>query len=214
MKNRMPNRRRLASATGFTLVELLVVIAIIGILAGLIIGLAGVVNKKKQLARVNVELKALETAIESYKEKLGSYPPDNTNNCARNQLFYELTGTTLTGPQNGMVFQTVIGGESIPQNQVATFFTVGGFANSGTSIENVHNFLKSGLLKHAQVNLNPPVQVLTVPVDGPNPLTDVSGKPVNPWRYVSTTPTNNPGSYDLWAEIKVGGKTTVIGNWR
>lgn len=213
MKIGVPNRKEIA--TGFTLVELLVVIAIIGLLAGLIIGLAGVVNKKKQLARVNVELKALETAIESYKEKLGSYPPDNTNNCARNQLFYELAGTTLEGPPGATYFQlTVIGNERIPQNQVATYFTVGGFANSGTSLENVHNFLKSGLLKHAQINATPPIQVLTVPVDGPNPLTDVSGKPVNTWRYVSTNPTNNPGSYDLWAEIKVGGKTNVIGNWR
>ena len=44
---------------------------------------------------------------------------------------------------------------------------------------------------------------------------DVEGaaKVVNPWRYNATNPTNNPNSYDLWAEIRVGDDTLIIGNW-
>lgn len=37
---------------------------------------------------------------------------------------------------------------------------------------------------------------------------------LNPWRYVSTNPTNNPTSFDLWAEIIVKGERRIIGNWK
>ncbi len=36
---------------------------------------------------------------------------------------------------------------------------------------------------------------------------------LNPWRYVSTNPTNNPGRFDLWAEIREGDSTNIVGNW-
>jgi len=36
---------------------------------------------------------------------------------------------------------------------------------------------------------------------------------LNPWRYNSANPTNNPGSYDLWIQLKIGGKTNLISNW-
>lgn len=36
---------------------------------------------------------------------------------------------------------------------------------------------------------------------------------LNPWHYVSTNPTNNPTSFDLWAEIIVKGERKIIGNW-
>ena len=36
---------------------------------------------------------------------------------------------------------------------------------------------------------------------------------LNPWRYVSTNPTNNPGRFDVWAEIREGNRTNIIGNW-
>jgi hypothetical protein len=37
---------------------------------------------------------------------------------------------------------------------------------------------------------------------------------VNPWRYVSTNPTNNPNSFDLWAEVPLGREIKIIGNWK
>ncbi|HAB15086.1 MAG TPA: type II secretion system protein [Verrucomicrobiota bacterium] len=36
---------------------------------------------------------------------------------------------------------------------------------------------------------------------------------LNPWRYVSTNPTNNPGRFDLWAEIRERNRTNIVGNW-
>ena len=37
--------------------------------------------------------------------------------------------------------------------------------------------------------------------------------PLNPWRYVSTHPTNNSGSYDLWVDLVIAGKTNRVCNW-
>jgi hypothetical protein len=50
-------------------------------------------------------------------------------------------------------------------------------------------------------------------VDGPFTTNSIAGKAINPWRYVSSNPTNNTGSYDLWMDIKFGGKTNRISNW-
>jgi hypothetical protein len=48
-----------------------------------------------------------------------------------------------------------------------------------------------------------------VPVTGPAPwgITNV-------WHYNSKNPTNNPNSYDFWAEIVVSGRTVTNGNWK
>jgi hypothetical protein len=48
---------------------------------------------------------------------------------------------------------------------------------------------------------------LVVPYKGPN-------GDYNPWRYVSSNALHNPEGFDLWAEVVVGGKTIVIGNWK
>lgn len=37
---------------------------------------------------------------------------------------------------------------------------------------------------------------------------------INPWRYNVTNPTNNPGEFDLWADIVVGNDFITIGNWK
>jgi len=37
---------------------------------------------------------------------------------------------------------------------------------------------------------------------------------VNPWRYNVTNPTNNPGEFDLWADIVIGNDFITIGNWK
>ncbi|MEO6182030.1 MAG: type II secretion system protein [Verrucomicrobiota bacterium] len=199
--------------TGFTLIELLVVIAIIGILAALITNLAGPASDKKKRARVETEMSQIVIAIESYKEKRGSYPPcnGNTNNAVTNQLFYELTGTVNIDPN----FQTINGSETIATTTIQSFFNTQGFANSSTDKSEVKNFfpgLKS--TQYAEISSTPDVEVLNVPVDGPNDIILPNGKKLNPWRYNSITPTHNPESYDLWAEILVGGKTEIIGNWK
>jgi hypothetical protein len=59
-----------------------------------------------------------------------------------------------------------------------------------------------------------PVTILITADGGP----DVTYMPlgqsgINPWRYNSSNPTNNPGSYDLWVQLSISGKTNLICNW-
>src|ERR1043165_3144594 len=109
METKNINVRKTKRAGAFTLIELLVVIAIIGILAALIANLSGKAADARRKARVNTEMAQIETAIESYKEKKGFYPPSNgnTNIVAMNQLFYELTGTIFDPVNN--IYQTING---------------------------------------------------------------------------------------------------------
>jgi len=66
-------RRNLA----FTLIELLLVIAVIGVLAALMFPAVHAVNRITLISRARAELAELEVFIDSYKAKVGLYPPDN-----------------------------------------------------------------------------------------------------------------------------------------
>ena len=193
---------------GFTLIELLVVIAIIGILAALITNLAGPASAKKTRNRVQVELAELETVIDAYQEKLGSYPPDNGNlvnegpdrpSAATNQLFYELAGATINAAQDEYLS---IKGEKITKSDIQTYFKRDGIANSQAPKQ----FYAAKENRHKAIAGN--VQVLVVPVD-------FRQGQVNPWHYdASSTNRHNLETYDLWAQFIVGGKTNIIGNWK
>jgi hypothetical protein len=37
---------------------------------------------------------------------------------------------------------------------------------------------------------------------------------LNPWRYVSTNPTNNVGRFDLWVDLVIGPNVYRVSNWR
>ena len=201
-------------AGAFTLIELLVVIAIIGIIATLVLGLAGRAATARKINRVKTELAELETAIDFYHDKKGFYPPSNgdTNNVVTNQLFYELTGTVYKDGD----FQTVNGSEQINDSKLDIFKTKG-FANSSmvadrSEVKNFFPTMRSS--QYADIDPgNDIVKVMVVPVEGPDDI-NVNGKKINPWRYNASTPTHNPDSYDLWAEILIAGKTNVIGNWK
>ncbi|HZL41920.1 MAG TPA: type II secretion system protein [Verrucomicrobiae bacterium] len=125
----------------FTLVELLIVIAVIGILAGLIFPVAGVVKKKRILAVAKAELAEVQTAIEEYKNHVGYYPPDNPPDPIMTPLYFELAGTTNTdtGAAGSTVsFVTLDGSTIIDLPQMKLLFGVNGsgdpkitgFANS------------------------------------------------------------------------------------
>ncbi|MEI9895484.1 MAG: type II secretion system protein [Chthoniobacter sp.] len=62
----------------FTLIEMITVIAIIAILAGLVLAINGVVQKKSATSRADAEIRALSSAVESYKNDNGGYPQDAT----------------------------------------------------------------------------------------------------------------------------------------
>ena len=210
------NHQEHAGSTGqaaFTLVELLVVISIIAVLAGLTAGLAGRASSAGKVSRTQSELAQIQTAIDSYHSQFNYYPPDNRTNAALSPLFYELGGVIS---QDGINFQAKNSSEKISQSVIQRLFGVEGIVNPGKEIREVKTFGTFKAAQSAEINTGPSVRVLVAPVPWPlgDPLPPVPGRPgVNPWRYVSTNPTNNPTRYDLWAEILVGKERRIIRNW-
>jgi prepilin-type N-terminal cleavage/methylation domain-containing protein len=199
----------------FTLIELLVVIAIIGILAGLLLSLVGTATERSKKARVSGDLKKLEAAIESYKAKIGVYPPDNVraNKDVRfSPLYYELLGTTN---DTSGIYRIPATGDKIDRPTLQSALGTDGIVNSQPLAEDVKTFLVGvAPNQHAKVSSRGgDIELFVVPVEGPNDFT-VGTSRINPWRYNSSNPTNNPNSYDLWAEIVIRGKTNIIGNWK
>ena len=83
--------------SAFTLIELLTVMAIILILAGLIISIAGSASYNSARSRATGEIKAMETALESYKTDNGAYPSDSTNANGGSQATTEVLDAQNTG---------------------------------------------------------------------------------------------------------------------
>lgn len=134
-------------------------------------------------------------------------------------------------------FQTYFGREGV-LNSAPRIPTTAGAAQHKLDVEQKKNLIRREFkpAQHAEIfrsksdNAYADLEVLAVGFS-----TDASGKrgsgfpwppripqvqhPVpsnpglNPWRYVSTNPTNNPGRFDLWAEILEGDRTNVFGNW-
>lgn len=227
MKNFTHNSRRHNAA--FTLIELLVVIAVIAILAGLLFPITTGIKKNRILKTARAELEQMASAIEAYKDKRGVYPPDNPNDCLRNPLFFELKGAIRDASGN---YTTLDGSGAIQAAEFATIFPSGanppvrGFVNSSANAKGddekaaATSFLPS--LKPGQAGVMntayPLVKVLSCSVREEDaayyPLgntTDPLG--LNPWRYVSSNPTNNQNSYDLWVDIHIGNKKYTVSNW-
>ena len=158
----------------------------------------------------------MAAAIQSYKGNLAHYPPDNPGNPPVNQLYFELIGTTnfasnvyLTASGEGMTNPSAFYGPGVT-----------GFVNvsrgAGDEVQSARNYLPG--LKPSQFlevtnGSGGTTVVLGTISKGPFMLSDTSEKTINPFRYVSSSPTNNPASYDLWVDIVVGGKTNRISNW-
>jgi len=204
----------------FTLIELLVVIAVIALLAGMIFPITGIVNRAKVLKRSLADRTQLESAIESYKQKYGHYPPDNPSNAALNQLYYELAGTTLG--QN--TYTTLDGSARIQATSLPALFYVDGFVNAtrgpggdeGGAAKSFLSGFKPGqvatLDDGTKVLAGVPFQKVATPPFNVDPLGN-SNPTINPWRYNKTNPTNNPTTYDLWLDVIISGKAWRICNW-
>jgi prepilin-type N-terminal cleavage/methylation domain-containing protein len=207
---------RLKAATrGFTLIELLVVISIIAILAGLLLTAGVGVQRNAAKKRAKAELVMVAIAIDSYKSKLGFYPPDNAGNYSLNTLFYELVGCTRVNNSATVSTFTPLDGSPFVTSGTLNAQTGGrvtgiqnSSASSSTSDEGraAQTFLKElKLMQYADFG---GIRRLGVALDGP-----VMAGTVTPFYYNSSNPTNNPNSYDLWLDIRVGGKTNRISNW-
>jgi prepilin-type N-terminal cleavage/methylation domain-containing protein len=211
--------------SAFTLIELLVVIAVIGVLAAIIFPAFAAIKKAAIVKRIQGEMKFVETAIEAYKENLDVYPTENRMFPHLNPLYYELTGSTKAGN----VYQPLsgIGNISVSEVSPSPFFGVGndvsGFINitrgSDDELKTAKNLLTG--LRPAQylevVSGGVPGVVLGTREKGPTPLmlSDAAAQnSINPWRYQSSSATNNQGRYDLWVDVLISGKTNRFSNWR
>jgi prepilin-type N-terminal cleavage/methylation domain-containing protein len=211
----------------FSLIELLVVMAVIAVLAALIFPAAGHIKQRGIINRVTTGMKRVEAALANYQAEHGHYPPDNSstdnpNAPAINPLFYELVGTKLADGGGGQEYQTDGGQSRITAANLGTFFgnRVSGFVNvskgGGDEAQNAKNHLVG--LKPAEYleidRSGVSGTVLGVSDKGPLMLTDASGsRSINPWRYTAGSATNNPGKYDLWIDVLIGGKTNRFCNW-
>jgi hypothetical protein len=173
----------------------------------------------KVCAEVREERGKLVAAIEAYKARFGVYPPDHVLSRqplvvdpVTNTLLYELVGT-IYNPTNKM-FQ-VGGMEAAEEKYVKDFFQIEGFRNCGKTPDSITNFLRIEPVPARQLHDDPDVFAVgfQVPYEGIAP--DVVWEfDASPWRYVSSSPTNNPGKFDLWIELKTKYQRVVIGNWK
>lgn len=192
------------SKVGFTLVELLVVIAIMGILGGLVVGLAAAASKKRVITRAKADLARIQTAIADYESTYDQPPPGNPNSVIMSSLYYELTGVQYDPAATN--YTTLDTMNTLTPTETATMFGVGGMLNS----ENPEGFLRIRPKQWAEITQSgvtsriliaegegPPADMLTGTVDG-------AERQVNPWRYSEISPTYNRATYDLWVEVVVG----------
>jgi prepilin-type N-terminal cleavage/methylation domain-containing protein len=219
-KFKIQNRR------AFTLIELLVVISIIAILAAFTIPVLKSLKRREFISKTQAEMAQLETAIDSYKAAYGAYPPSNpnypgtANQAMFSPLYFELSGTTNN---NATTYYTLEASASIASdtNTMIKAFGVSGFINctktgAGEDATAAKNFLPD--LKPKQIvsnitNNNIATTLLVGSVGGPDPnYQPVNVSDVNPWRYVCPG-VNNPGSYDLWIQLSIGGTTNLVCNW-
>ncbi len=215
-ENKILPRRR-----AFTLVELLVVISIIGVLAAFtLVGLKSV-KRTQKISSAKVEIREIELAIENYKAKYSAYPPGNNfGNPLLSQLYYELSGTTITAIGGVNYYVTLDGSSQIKVTDVPVAYKVDGFLNctkgGGEDAASAKNFLPG--LKPNRINIQVPnngvtTTMLVTTVGGPDDnYQPLNATALNPFRYVNPG-TNNPDSYDLWVQLVINKQTNLVCNW-
>lgn len=94
-------RKRLSNRKGFTLVELLVVISIIGILSAIAIPKFTDATKTARGAKIQADLRTMESAIAIYYASAGTYPATPAALVSANLLTSE-----PAGPGSGVEWAT------------------------------------------------------------------------------------------------------------
>lgn len=210
--------------------EIAVVTAILGVLGGLCYAGYEFAAAKLLEARVNQALpkvcgavrnerQELVTAIEAYKARFGLYPPDHVltrQPCVvdpvTNTLLYELVGV-LYNPVKKMY--QVAGLEPAEEQYVKEFFHISAFKNCGETPDKITRFLKINPVPVLQLHDDPDVFVVGFQAIPEGVPYEVFWQfQIASWRYVSSSPTNNPGKFDLWTEVETKTRKVLIGNWK
>jgi prepilin-type N-terminal cleavage/methylation domain-containing protein len=158
-----------------------------------------------------------------------------------NPLYHELTGLFVDNSSDKPHFVTPEGSDFIYSAQTEHFFHREGFVNAvplgkrRTFVHQIPGTMHARIFRSTTDAGYAPIEVLAVgyiadatpnkkgagfwwPTDAattavfPTPIPSNPG--LNPWHYVSTNPTNNPGGFDLWAEVIVNGEKKIFGNWK
>ncbi|MBU6402438.1 MAG: hypothetical protein KGS61_19130 [Verrucomicrobia bacterium] len=170
-------------------------------------------------AGIRAQRRQVEAALEAYQARFGFYPPDHvvrrqplTVDPVRNPLVYELAGV-LYNPTNKTFELEHL--EPADAKYVLDFFQCTGFKNCGQRPQEIRRLLALSPLPVRQLHDDPDVFVLAyqVPWEGLAPEV-VEQFQVSPWRYVASGPTNNPGRYDLWLEVRTRRQSVIVGNWK
>jgi hypothetical protein len=176
----------------------------------------------KVCASLREQRRTLVSAITAYKAHFGVYPPDAVVirqplavDAVKNPLLYELVGVVYN-PTNKMF---VVGGlEAADAKYVENFFHCDGFKNCAESTEQVQHFLPAfptPVWRAVQLHDDPDVFALSFNLPYDEVAPEVAWEfDVSSWRYVSFSPTNNPGNFDLWIELRTKRQTITIGNWQ
>ena len=120
LKRLRQRREELGDEGGFTLIELLIVIVILGILAAIVVFAVQNLTGQSATAACQSEFKTVETALESYKAQVGSYPG----------TFDALTQTSATSIGGGSVGPWLK--DSVPTNNTDNsnyYFSLDGSGN-------------------------------------------------------------------------------------
>lgn len=98
--NRSPRRGQ-----AFTLMELLAVVTIIGVLAALVIGVAGYAQRKAAISRAQAEIAELSRAIEAYRLDFGQYPTSTSNRGSITDNNHQLYTQLVSQPGRYITFR-------------------------------------------------------------------------------------------------------------
>jgi hypothetical protein len=169
--------------------------------------------------KIRAQRAKLVSAIEAYKAHFGAYPPDHVISrqplivdSVTNTLLYELSGVIYDSTNKMFELSHL---EAAEEKYVKQFFQIDGFKNCAQTTDKLKRFLTDEPLPALQLHDDPDVFALgyQVSYDGLAPEV-VWEFQISPWRYVSSSPTNNPGKFDLWVDVKTKNRNLVIGNWK
>lgn len=159
-----------------------------------------------------------------------------------NPLFYELTGVVVNDALSPNGYFVPLGDDDggnpprLTSADLRPYFGRDGFVNA-TTPERKRSLFRMEFKESASAEIfalpgNPDLHVLAVgwagdasrpgqhsgipwPKNNPKFPPPIPTNPqLNPWRYVSSNPTNNPGKFDLWAEYIENNEKKIVGNWR